>query len=174
MDRREYLKQWFAKHPDYNKLWRQKNQEHRRQYQHDYHKRTYVKSIRVKQTQAQKNAYKLAWYHAHKNPEKKRAYYRANRGKWLEWQRECRRKYPERSRTRATLGRAVKNGTLIRGACEMCGAVKTEAHHENYSKPLEVRWLCRLHHAELSRRWNKWTKKINLLKKTNLREPKLN
>jgi hypothetical protein len=26
------------------------------------------------------------------------------------------------------------------------GTVKAEAHHDDYSKPFEVRWLCRMHH----------------------------
>ena len=41
---------------------------------------------------------------------------------------------------------AIKSGDLIRCPCEVCNAVKTEAHHEDYSKPLEVNWLCRNHH----------------------------
>lgn len=30
--------------------------------------------------------------------------------------------------------------------CEVCGAEKSEAHHDDYTKPLSVRWLCRSHH----------------------------
>lgn len=43
--------------------------------------------------------------------------------------------------------RAIAAGRLTRQPCEYCGAVKTDAHHEDYSKPLEVRWLCRPCHA---------------------------
>lgn len=39
----------------------------------------------------------------------------------------------------------IRNGTWIRKPCEHCGN-KGEAHHADYSKPLEVRWLCRTHH----------------------------
>lgn len=42
--------------------------------------------------------------------------------------------------------RAVYNGVLVRKPCEICGEIKSDAHHEDYSKPLVVRWLCRKHH----------------------------
>lgn len=46
---------------------------------------------------------------------------------------------------------AMKLGLLIRKPCEQCGAEPTDAHHDDYLKPLEVRWLCRschkAHHA---------------------------
>jgi hypothetical protein len=44
------------------------------------------------------------------------------------------------------LREAVKDGAVTRAPCEICGAVKADGHHEDYNKPLEVRWLCRKHH----------------------------
>lgn len=44
---------------------------------------------------------------------------------------------------------AIRKGRLVRLPCEKCGEPKTEAHHDDYSKPLEVRWLCRKHHVEI-------------------------
>lgn len=41
---------------------------------------------------------------------------------------------------------ALKVGKLKRKKCH-CGK-KAHAHHENYSKPLEVIWLCPIHHKE--------------------------
>ena len=31
--------------------------------------------------------------------------------------------------------------------CEICGSLTTHRHHEDYSKPLDIRWLCSRHHA---------------------------
>ena len=44
--------------------------------------------------------------------------------------------------------KAVAAGTLVRPAsCSRCGGGKRiEAHHPDYSKPLEVMWLCRRCH----------------------------
>lgn len=38
---------------------------------------------------------------------------------------------------------------LERKPCEVCGETKVEAHHDDYLKPLDVRWLCKRHHAEV-------------------------
>ncbi len=59
----------------------------------------------------------------------------------------------ERKRTHWSIKRAVKSGTLIRpGFCEKCGiACKPQGHHCDYTKPLEVNWLCIKCHAEWHR-----------------------
>ncbi len=44
------------------------------------------------------------------------------------------------------VGNALRDGKLHRQSCEICGA-RAQAHHEDYSKPLEVKWLCRIHHG---------------------------
>lgn len=49
--------------------------------------------------------------------------------------------------------RAVQKGDIAKKSCEVCGAVKVQGHHDDYSKPLEVRWLCQKHHKELHRRY---------------------
>jgi len=40
------------------------------------------------------------------------------------------------------VGKAIRHGILVRQPCERCGAMKTEAHHEDYDKQLDVMWLC--------------------------------
>ena len=43
---------------------------------------------------------------------------------------------------------AIRVGRLIKEGCEICGDNKSQAHHKDYRKPLDVMWLCRKHHLE--------------------------
>jgi len=60
--------------------------------------------------------------------------------------KKFRLKYPEKARAHLHLYRAVKSGKVIKKVCEVCGDPKSEGHHHDYSKPLDVSWLCRKHH----------------------------
>lgn len=55
---------------------------------------------------------------------------------------------PERNRAYCLVHKAVKSGKLTRQPCEICGQ-KAQAHHHDYSKPLDVQWLCMKHHREI-------------------------
>jgi len=57
-------------------------------------------------------------------------------------------KYPEKTVARTTLRNAIRDGRLTRKPCEVCGSLDSEGHHDDYSKPLDVIWLCPKHHAE--------------------------
>jgi hypothetical protein len=56
-----------------------------------------------------------------------------------------------RHKARWIVNRRIASGRLVRGLCEICGVSETQAHHDDYSKPLEVRWFCRTHHLDLHR-----------------------
>lgn len=63
----------------------------------------------------------------------------------IRWRREN----PEAYRAETAVSNAIRDGRLKRGeVCEVadCGRTDLHAHHDDYSKPLEVRWLCPLHH----------------------------
>jgi len=71
-----------------------------------------------------------------KRPESFGIYYRSD---------EHRFKHQVRALTRSY----VRAGKLIKMPCEKCGTKKNvEAHHDDYTKPMDIRWLCRLHHRE--------------------------
>lgn len=53
----------------------------------------------------------------------------------------------DKRRAQSALRNAVRVGRIIRMPCEKCGNSKSEAHHEDYGKPLEVNWLCRRCHG---------------------------
>jgi hypothetical protein len=56
-------------------------------------------------------------------------------------------KWPERLAAARAAGNAIRDGRLIPQPCWVCGE-KAEAHHPDYSRPLDVVWLCRIHHRQ--------------------------
>lgn len=85
----------------------------------------------------------------------------AKREQYLEYDR-MRSKNPERQKaiqastnrdplkvwSRKATKSALAWGIIERKPCEVCGDLKSDAHHTDYRDPLAVRWLCRQHHME--------------------------
>jgi len=97
----------------------------------------------------QHRAYMRAWNRAHpgyaaasvrrrreQHPDEVRHYDR--------WRWHHDREYRRRKLARIAVQVALKRGKLQRAeTCERCGAeVFCEAHHVDYSRPLDVAWLC--------------------------------
>lgn len=85
-----------------------------------------------------------------------REYKKNNLEKCKEYARKNQKNNPlssERLRVYYERNRAVKNGTLKVLPCSVCGNKKTETHHPDYSKPLDVVWLCSKHHGEVHRKY---------------------
>jgi hypothetical protein len=57
--------------------------------------------------------------------------------------------------------KAMAAGILTKQPCEVCGKLRVDAHHDDYNRPFDVRWLCRLHHNEHHRRIEKLTENQN-------------
>ena len=74
----------------------------------------------------------------------RKAYAKSERGKqrqaagskaWLE-------RHKDKRTAHVAVGNAVRDGRLLKQPCESCGSPYVQAHHDDYSKPLDVRWLC--------------------------------
>lgn len=60
--------------------------------------------------------------------------------------------YPEKYKARTLLNNAITNGRITRETkCQICSqeGVKIYGHHEDYSKPLEVKWVCHSCHMNI-------------------------
>lgn len=84
------------------------------------------------------NGFKRAWRKA--NPDKVRLETKAQRAK-----------NPIAYKARNAVMNALKAGKISKMPCVYCLAEKVEAHHYDYSKPLEVMWLCAEHHGMIHR-----------------------
>ena len=62
--------------------------------------------------------------------------------------RAYRQRYPERKAAHQAVQTALRNGSLIKRPCGVCGSIKSHAHHDSYKRPLDVLWLCHIHHMK--------------------------
>jgi len=79
--------------------------------------------------------------------ERKRAADPARKEKALGYQRVRRAKYPEKDRARRMVTYHVRVGNLTKRPCEICKDPESQAHHHDYSKTLDVQWLCAACHS---------------------------
>ena len=64
-----------------------------------------------------------------------------------EYQAKYKEANREKVRARGMVYDHIRRGKMKRGFCEVCGANKANAHHDDYSRPLSIRWLCHIHHG---------------------------
>jgi hypothetical protein len=58
-------------------------------------------------------------------------------------------RYPEKVKAREKVSKALKSGKIEKKPCKKCGYDKEVfAHHKDYSKPLDIEWLCRKCHRK--------------------------
>jgi len=84
-----------------------------------------------------------------KEAERQKEWRERNKEKYSSYIRKWQTKNRVKTNAHAKVNRAVSSGRLKRSMkCQECGLrCKTEGHHEDYSKPLDVIWLCRHCHA---------------------------
>tara|TARA_R110002049_G_scaffold111950_2_gene261288 strand:- start:1765 stop:2184 length:420 start_codon:yes stop_codon:yes gene_type:complete len=61
---------------------------------------------------------------------------------------EWKKKYPKKYKAHCMVNNQKRAGNLHQEPCEVCGSEKSVAHHDDYDKPLNVRWLCQAHHKQ--------------------------
>ncbi len=98
----------------------------------------YQTALRRRKPDAKRRSIRKYAIRHDKTPERKKQF--------LETAKRMYKKYPEKWKARAKVSHAIKIGVLHRLPCEVCGEVKSQAHHEDYTKPLEVKWVCIKHH----------------------------
>ena len=87
--------------------------------------------------------------HRVENLERIREYDR-NRGNRQDssYKKEWKLKYPKKYKAHNMVQNQKRAGNLHPEPCEVCGSEKVVAHHDDYDKPLNVRWLCQAHHKQ--------------------------
>lgn len=93
----------------------------------------------------------VAW--AQRNRDKKRAsnnqYAHAHAAARSARTAKWRAQHPDKRAAHQAVQTAIRNGLLAKAPCEACGATaRIHAHHDDYAKPLDVRWLCHTHHMK--------------------------
>jgi len=62
--------------------------------------------------------------------------------------RELNEEQRKKARCRSYARVYLMRGKIKRGPCEECGDANSQMHHEDYDKPLKIKWLCRPCHLE--------------------------
>jgi hypothetical protein len=116
-----------------------------------YAKWYYSKGIEYRKKYREKNRERINVYQKERRTTKKGKdeiykYNNSEIGKERSEKHRSSEKYKQKHKAHNVLQRAVKSNVLIKKNCEWCGNKKSEAHHEDYTKPLDVIWLCRSCH----------------------------
>jgi hypothetical protein len=69
--------------------------------------------------------------------------------------RQWRTRNPEKTLAHKLVFLEIRARRMKRKCCEICRNPKSEAYHDDYTKPLKVRWLCKRHHSEAHKIINK-------------------
>jgi hypothetical protein len=73
------------------------------------------------------------------------------RAQWPNQVKRQRARNPEKYKARQIVGNAIRDSRLSKQPCAVCGSIdRLEAHHNDYSAPLNIQWLCFKHHREVA------------------------
>lgn len=103
-------------------------------------------------------SYRHNYYDSHRNIEiaKAVAYIQANPDVRQLVVQNYNTNYKQKVRARKAVQRAILAGRLVPQPCEHCGSTDNiHGHHADYSRPLDVTWLCAYCHGAEHRRLNR-------------------
>ena len=76
-------------------------------------------------------------------------------GRKREWARAKTYQKSDKRACNIIVGNAIRRGQLVKQPCTRCGTTDhNHAHHEDYTQPMDVTWLCRSCHGERHREIN--------------------
>lgn len=122
---------------------------------HRVEKRAHERKYYKKNRQLKLDKYRI-WLR--ENPGYFKYYYKQNRQKKLAIDKRWRDKNPDRIKAYITFRKAILKGKIIKPVrCSMCGecSPKIQGHHSDYTKPLEVIWVCHPCHAHIHKKIRK-------------------
>lgn len=125
---RAYRKENGEKFGAYRAEWLKKNREKQRSYSRRYYEKNREKRIQ--------DAVEYA---------------RSRRAATKKIEEKYRRENALKVKAREAVRKALREGTIKKLPCSVCESPLSQAHHPDYSKPLDVVWLCTKHHGERHR-----------------------
>lgn len=75
------------------------------------------------------------------------AHMRSNRRKYSDYSEEEKK----RANVRSMINVYIKRGIIERKPCGVCSDPKSEAHHDDYDRPFDIKWFCKKHHIDYHR-----------------------
>lgn len=80
---------------------------------------------------------------------KQKEFFLKNPEKNYEYTKRKRANNPLKYKATNMVNNYLSKGKIIKLPCSICGDLKSQAHHHDYSKPLDITWLCVKHHSEI-------------------------
>lgn len=170
MSREEYLAKRHEYYIKHKEQWREYERKNREKIREDARKRRiknaeHYNEVRRKWASENKDKiseYSKRYHSSEKGQKRYKKYYEEHKSEFFERAYKSKEKYGCEVVARKKVAQALKTGRLKKEPCEQCGKEKADAHHDDYNKPLQVRWLCRSCHIS----WHKKNSPIRVSERT--------
>jgi len=83
-----------------------------------------------------------------------KTYKKVHPEKMAAWKKAYNERNNKKVKCRNKLNYSIHIGKIQKNNCELCNDPNVQAHHDDYDKPFNVRWLCDHHHKEEHKKYN--------------------